>query len=106
MSEKDDFKNYVLDQMGDLGEMESKNMFGGTALLKDGKAFAKIKHGALWLKVNAENEADFVDAGMEKYRYGKDNSRSLNFYQTPAEVLEDTDSLQIWVQKAIHAAQG
>ncbi|OIO66928.1 MAG: hypothetical protein CO186_00055 [Zetaproteobacteria bacterium CG_4_9_14_3_um_filter_49_83] len=79
-------------------------MFGGTAVLRNGIAFAKIKHGSLWLKVDEGNINDFIEKGMVQYSYGKDNSRKLNFYEAPAEVIEDADTLIRWATKAWGAA--
>ena len=98
------FRDYVLDQLSGMGEFETKNMFGGTALLRNGVAFAKIKHGSLWLKVDDGNIKDFIEEGMVQYTYGKDNSRKLNFYETPGEILEDADMLIQWATKASGAA--
>ena len=104
MSENTEFTDYILDQLSGIGEFETKNMFGGTALLRNGVAFAKIKHGSLWLKVDDGNINDFIEKGMVQYSYGKDNSRKLNFYETPAEVLEEADTLIQWATKACEAA--
>ena len=105
MSVDTEFRDYVLDQLRGFGEFETKNMFGGSALLRNGVAFAKIKHGSLWLKVADGNINDFIEKGMTQYTYGKDNSRNLNFYETPAEVLEDADILIQWATKACEAAK-
>ena len=99
------FRDFILDQLSGIGEFETKNMFGGTAVLRNGVAFAKIKHGSLWLKVDDGNINDFIEEGMIQYSYGKDNSRKLNFYETPAEVLEDSDLLIKWATKACEAAK-
>jgi TfoX/Sxy family transcriptional regulator of competence genes len=99
-----EFKDYVLDQLNGIGEFETKNMFGGTAVLRNGTAFAKIKHGTLWLKVDDANINDFIVQGMPQYTYGKDNSRKLNFYETPVEILEKADMLMCWAEKALEAA--
>ncbi len=99
-----EFRDYVLDQLGAMGEFETKNMFGGTAILRNGAAFAKIKHGSLWLKVDDGNIGDFIEKGMPQYAYGKDNSRKLNFYETPADVLEEPETLIQWAAKACEAA--
>jgi len=79
-------------------------MFGGLALLSHGSAFAKIKHDKVWLKVDESNLADFQELGMTQYTYGKDNSRKLNFYETPIEIIEDRDKLKDWVKKSIKVA--
>ena len=98
------FREYILDQLQDMRPFETKNMFGGTALLRNGVAFAKIKHGSLWLKVDEGNINDFIEKGMVQYTYGKDNSRKLNFYETPVEVLEERATLTQWATKACEAA--
>lgn len=100
-----EFRDSVLDKLSDLGNFETKNMFGGTAVLREGIAFAKIKHEALWLKVNDRTKDDFIQKGMEQYTYGKDNSRTLNFYKTPADVLNDRKVLTQWANRAWEAAK-
>ena len=55
MSSDNGLRDYILDQLSGMGEFETKNMFGGTALLRNGVAFAKIKHGSLWLKADDGN---------------------------------------------------
>ena len=105
MSDGLEFKSFVLDQLSGFGDFETKNMFGCTALLRDGVAFAKVKHGALWLKADSETRGDFLAAGMPQYVYGKDKSRKLNFFKAPAEVLEDPESLAVWAAKAWEVAQ-
>ena len=101
MAINEEFKNFVLDQLQGLGEFETKSMFGGLALLHQGSAFAKIKHDKVWLKVDESNKGEFDKFGMKQYTYGKDNSRKLNFFETPIEVIEDRDKLKDWVQKSI-----
>lgn len=105
MTDVSEFNSFVLDQLNGFGEFEAKSMFGGTALLRGGCAFAKVKHGALWLKVDDGNIADFLEWDMPQYTYGEGNSRRLNFFQTPPEVLEDAETLVRWVEKAVEAAR-
>lgn len=104
MALNEDFKNFVLDQLQGLGDFETKRMFGGVALLLQGTAFAKIKHDKVWLKVNDSNRSDFDNLGMKQYTYGKDNSRKLNFYETPVEIIEDRDKLKDWAKKSVEIA--
>lgn len=104
MADDTGFTSFVLDQLSDMGEFETKKMFGGTALLRNGVAFAKVKHGALWLKVDDGNRGDFLERDMPQYSYGKDNKRRLNFFMTPPDVLEDAETLILWSRKAAEAA--
>jgi len=104
MSNDENLRAFVVDQLANLGTFETKSMFGGTALLIDGKAFAKVKNGALWLKVGDDNRTDFVDQDMPQYSYGKDDARKLNFFKTPTDVLEEADELVVWASKSVDAA--
>ena len=99
-----EFVKFVLDQLSGLGELESKKMFGGIALMHQGFAYAKIKHDKLWLKVDEHSKTEFENLGMQQYSYGKDGSRKLNFYETPVSLLEDRDQLQEWVKRSMTIA--
>ena len=101
MALNEEFNKFVIDQLQGIGAFETKRMFGGLALLHQGSAFAKIKHEKVWLKVDDTNRANFENLGMQQYTYGKDNSRKLNFYETPIEIIEDRDKLKDWCQKSI-----
>ena len=104
MALNEEFKNFVLDQLQGVSEFEAKQMFGGLALLHQGSTFAKIKHDKVWLKADESNLEEFKEQGMKQYTYGKDNSRKLNFYETPIEIIEDRDKLNDWVKKLIEAS--
>jgi DNA transformation protein len=104
MALSETFRDFVLDQLSQLGRFETKNMFGGVALLHEGKAFAKIKHDKVWLKVDDSNREDFESLGMKQYTYGKDGGRKLNFYETPVDVLEDADELVAWARESMRVA--
>lgn len=106
MALSESYRNFILDQLSDLGTFETRNMFGGTALLHCGHAFAKVKHDTLWLKADDSNRADFIDAGMPQYTYGKDGSRKLNFYEAPAEVIDDPEQLVAWAKRSMKVATG
>jgi len=100
------FRDFVLDQLSGLGEFETKNMFGGVALLHRGSAFAKIKYDKVWLKVDDSNREDFAKLGMQQYTNGKDNSRKLNFFEAPMEVVEDRDQFVRWARRSMGVALG
>ena len=105
MSDDTEFRSFVLEQLEGLGPFETRKMFGGLALLRDGRAFAKIKHGALWLKADDQTRSRFEDLRMQQNAYGKNNDRHLNFFQTPVDVLEDADQLSAWTEEAVLVAQ-
>jgi DNA transformation protein len=101
----EEFKIFVLVQLQGIGEFETKRMFAALELYHQGSAFAKIKHDKVWLKVYDSSYSKFERYCMGQYTYGKNNSRKLNFYETPIEIIEDRDKLKDWVQKSIELVQ-
>lgn len=104
MALNEEYLNFILDQLKGLGEFETERMFGGVALLYQGSAFAKIKHDKFWLKADDRNRGEFDKLGMKQYTYGKDNSRKLNFFETPLEVIEDREELVRWAKRSVMLA--
>ena len=98
------YLDFIFGQMSEFGGYETKRMFGGTNLFRDNLMFAKIKDDSLWLKVDDSNLNDFTDEGMPQYSYGKDNSKKLNFYEVPLEIIEDKNQLANWSKKAFEVA--
>lgn len=104
MAHNEEFVNFVFDQLQDIGEFDTKNVFGSLALVQQGEIFGKIKYDKFWLKVDDSNQADFEKLGMVQYAIGKNNSKKLPFFETPIDVLENKDKLKDWVNKSIEIA--
>ena len=49
------------------------------------------------LKVDESTKGKFEELGMKQYTYGKDGSRKLNFFETPADIIEDRDKFLEWI---------
>lgn len=96
---------FIIDQLSEFGEVETRKMFGGVNLFKNDLMFAKLKNDTVWLKVDETNIADFQEREMPQYSYGKDNSRKLNFYQAPIEIIEDREKFAEWIQKSYQIAE-
>ena len=104
MAVSQEYIEYIVDQLFVTGPVQARRMFGGAGLYLKGLFFAIIADDVLYLKVNDSNRNDFKQAGMEPFRpYGND-SYAMQYYQVPAEVLEDTELLKKWAQKALSAA--
>lgn len=98
------YKEYVLEQLGVVGDITSRNMFGGVGIYSDGLFFALISNDELFFKVDASNLADFESAGSSKFEpYG--DGRTMNYYTVPAAILEDIDRLKLWAEKAVNVAR-
>jgi DNA transformation protein len=102
----DDFREFVLEQLGRVVQVEWKRMFGGVGLYAGELFFALIDDDIVYFKIGDQNRADFERAGSRPFRpYGADGPASANYFELPVDVLEDVDALRIWTEKAVAAAQ-
>jgi len=58
----------------------------------------------LYLKVDDSNRQDYEKEGMPPFQPFADRPMTMQYYEVPAEVLEDKRQLQIWAQKAVAVA--
>lgn len=100
----DDFRAYVEEQLGRVVPVTTRSMFGGLGIYGRGLFFALAADNVIYFKVGDENLADFEARGCEPFRpYGDD--RAMRYYEVPGDVLEDVESLETWVEKALVVAQ-
>jgi DNA transformation protein len=105
MKKHDEFVDYLLEQMQPLGPVTAKAMFGGYGIYIDDLMFALVADDVLYLKTNTDNLPDFEQRGLCPFSYTR-NGKSFNmsYSEAPAEVLEDTDIMRRWGNRAIAAA--
>ena len=99
-----EYRDWVIEQLRYVGPVTARSMFGGVGLYCDGLFFALIDDDTLYFKVDDSNRPDFEAAGMEPFRpYG--DERAMQYYELPADVLEDPDRLREWAEKALAVAR-
>jgi DNA transformation protein len=100
-----EFREFVLEQLGRVEPVTARDMFGGVGIYSRGLFFALIAGESVYLKVDDTNRPDFEAAGMGPFRPFGDESSSMNYYELPAELLEEPDRLRPWVHKALDVAR-
>ena len=94
-----EFLDYLIDQFKSLGPVTAKRMFGGAGLYHRGTFFGLVADDVLYFKVGDANRKDYLDAGAGPFKpFG---SYAMDYYEVPADVLEDADELAAWAKKAI-----
>ena len=63
MPVSEEYLDYAVDQLGCIGEVAAKRMFGGVGLYRDGFFFGLISGDLLYFKVDEENRPDYEAAG-------------------------------------------
>lgn len=101
-----EFLAFLQDQLGPVGPVSIRRMFGGAGVFKDGVMFALVADEVLYLKVGPDNRTAFEAAGMEPFTYtGKGKPVRMSYYECPPDALEDPEDLRSWAEAAIAAAR-
>jgi DNA transformation protein len=107
MAVSDEFLDYVIDQLAGWSEVSARRMFGGAGLYCDGAMFGLIADDVAYLKVDDSNREDFVKAGSSAFNPYPEKTKTyiMSYYEIPADVLEDTELLGKWAERALTVAQ-
>lgn len=82
-------------KLGGIDGITSKKMFGGHGIFHQGKMFGIVNSkGQAFLKANAFNKEDFE-------KYGALQHGKMPYFSIPDEVVNNTDRLVAWAEKAI-----
>jgi DNA transformation protein len=101
MASKDDsFKDFVLDQLSELDDVEPRRMFGGFGLYRDETFFAIIHNGRLYFKTNETTVGEYRKRRMKPFRPNAKQTLK-SYYQVPVEIIEDADQLCQWACRAV-----
>jgi len=100
---QDSFKEFVLDQLQDLGPVTCRAMFGGYGLYHRDVFFGILFKGRLYFKTNDRTRPGYEDCGMQPFR-PSDKQTLKNYFEVPPDILEDGDELVRWAHQAVGAA--
>lgn len=95
----------MLDQLGEIENVTARPMFGGTGLYSDSVFFGIVFYDILYLKVNDSTRKDYERAGMKPFQPYADRPLTMQYYEVPAQVLEDREKLTKWARRAIAIAE-
>ena len=100
------YRQYVVDCLGRVTPgVRATSMFGGVGLYAGDVFFALIARDTLYFKVDDSNRPDFVAREMGPFLPFGDEREVMQYYELPAELLEDTEELRSWVEKAVAVAR-
>jgi DNA transformation protein len=99
------FKDYLLAQLEEFGDVTARAMFGGIGLYKRELFFGIAAGDFLYLKVDEQNLPKFVEAGMPPFKPFADRSGTMKYYRVPVDVLESPIELARWAKEAVAAAE-
>jgi DNA transformation protein len=104
VAKDDSFKDFVLDQLQELDDVEGRPMFGGYGIYRDEIFFGIIHSGRLYFKVDDSTVGEYRKRKMQPFRPNAKQTLK-SYYQVPVDIIEDGDRLCQWAVKAIHSQQ-
>ena len=106
MSVSEGFRTFVLEQLArTTTAVRARNMFGGVGLYSGDLFFALMDDDVLYFKVDGTTRARFEERGMGPFRPGGEGGEVMQYYEVPADVLEDAEALAPWVADAVEVAR-
>lgn len=98
------YRDFILQQLEPVGHVLGKSMFGGVGVYQQTKFFAIIFNDALYFKVDATNRADYEAEDMPPFKPFAHRPMTMQYYEVPIHVIEDSSLLVKWAHQAIAAA--
>ena len=106
MPAKSEFAVYLEEMLQPLGGIQLKSMFGGWGFYADERFFAIIADEGFYVKVDDVSRAEFEVRGLKPFRYDRGKARAtLDYYEVPAEALENREMLCEWGRRGLEAAE-
>jgi DNA transformation protein len=99
------FRQFALDQLAEVGDVEPRAMFGGVGLYHRGIFFGILAGDTLYLKVDETTRGDYERAGMGPFMPYPERGGTMQYYAVPLEVLESAVELEKWARRAIAVAE-
>ena len=95
----------VADQLSEWAPVRPRRMFGGVGLFREGRMFALVYDGALYLKCDAQSAPAFDAVQAHAFRYQRQGRTvALSYRQAPEAAIDDADDLCAWADHAWRAA--
>lgn len=96
---------YILEQLEKLGSLHTRRMFGAVGLYCGELFFGLIDDDTLFFKSDASNKAEYVARNMPRFMPFPDRPDAvMAYYQVPADIIEDAESLTEWARKSVAVA--
>lgn len=100
----------LLESWMPLSPLNTKRMFGGYGVFKDGLMFAIFIRGVLYFKVDSLTKASFHELALKPFTYersdklGNKKAVELSFFEAPLDIYDEPEMAVEWARKAIGSA--
>ena len=100
------FRTFALEQLQrTVPDVRARSMFGGVGVYAGELFFGLMDDDILYFKVDDSNRGRFEERGMGPFRPYGDGGEVMQYYEVPADVLEDVELLASWVEASVAVAR-
>ena len=101
---------HLLEGMRDIesrdAALHAKRMFGGYGIFLDGRMFALVADGELYLKADAGNSAGFDKRNLPAFTYESSRgTATMSYRHAPPEFVESPERHLQWARAAVAASK-
>lgn len=105
MSVQAQYLAYILEQLEGLGDLRSRRMFGAVGLYSGELFFGLVDDDTLFFKSDSTNSAEYIARKMPRFMPFPERPEAvMAYYQVPADIVEDAESLIAWARKSVAVA--
>ena len=107
MVASDGFAEFLREQLGPLGRITMRRMFGKTGVFCDGVMLGMVRDNTLYFRVDDHIRAAFKEAeSFPPLNYEKKGATiDLSFWRAPERLFDEPDELVAWARAALGAAR-
>jgi DNA transformation protein len=106
MSVTESFRTFALEQLQRCTSgVRARSMFGGVGVYAGELFFALMADDTLYFKVDDTTRPSFVARGLQAFQPYGEGGEVMQYYEVPADLLEDVEELRRWVEAAIEVAR-
>ncbi|MDG2087826.1 MAG: TfoX/Sxy family protein [Arenicellaceae bacterium] len=90
-----------MSEFAELGQTNTRHMFGGHGLYYDGIMFGLVADDQFYLKVDDTNRADFEALGLTTFEYNKNGKvMTMSYCHAPEEIYDYPEVAAVWARKS------
>lgn len=96
---------YLHDLFAAFGPVSVRAMFGGQGVYAEGRMFALVADGIVYIKVDSDSRPAFEAAGSHPFVYhGKGAPTVMQYFTIPDSDLDDPEAVAKWARLGAAAA--
>ena len=99
----DSFRDFTLDQLSAIRQLEVRAMFGGYGLYGGTLFFGLLWGEKLFFRTDETTRAPYLEEGMEPFSPGGEVALK-NYYEVPVDILEDSGRLCEWATVSLQVS--